>query len=265
MTARGAGAHFNRPDARDLSVDRLGLSSGSTRDVRLNRPPILNQGATNSCTGFALAGAGGTMERQVGLPWEPWSPWFPYWHGRQVDGLQHEDEGAYARSVQHAARHRGVPYLRHWDRGMLGWRVNRQPSRRAHRHAYARMGLSYWWLSAVDLDLKVEQANAALDAGLPLLISLSLRESLYRDNGPFYYDTFAASDPVRGGHRMYIAARRGGYYGVVNSWGPTWRDGGVVWFSPEVLALFCSDVCVLTGWERLRSFQSTPRHYLEAA
>lgn len=262
---RASGARANGPVfATDYEFGALSLASSSRRDVVLSAPPVLDQGRFSACTGFELYATIGAMEAEVGLPARPVSPWWCYWHGREVDGIEIDDSGARPRSVYHAVRHRGAADFDEWKRGLLGWRVNRRPSRKAHRGAYDRRGLSYYFLRATG-ESRIEQIDAALDAGLPVGMSFIVRDSFYGLKAPAHVDGFSVTDAARGGHRVAIMARVGGRYGVMNSWGTAHGDGGWSWWSPSALMVYAYDLSVVTGWELLGRAPRAPAHYLQGA
>lgn len=255
------GAKPNPPDERDRSFDQLSLADGdASKDVLLTVPGIYDQGQTNSCTGYALAGEGATMELEAGVFREEWSALFPYWHGRHVDGYHEEDGGAVPRSVLQAARKRGVCGLGAWKPGLLGRRVNKRPSRKAHRRAFLRRGLSYYHLHGFG-DSIVRQVDAALDGRLPVGVSMTVRRSFYAPGGDLVLDTLRVDDPIDGGHRMYLSGRERGLYRLTNSWGKGWRGKGHVWVTPQFVSTYLYDFAVITGWNLLRTAHSAPAHF----
>jgi hypothetical protein len=104
----------------------------------------------------------------------------------------------------------------------------------------------------------VRRIKSALNEGMPVGIGLRVTQSIYSMTGPWrqqnYIKAGDPNSPIAGGHYMVIIGYDDlyGKFLVLNSWGPTWGDGGFGGFSYDIVSDFTFEAWVIrdfNGWK----------------
>ena len=118
--------------------------------------------------------------------------------------------------------------------------------------AHPRAGGHYYRIDGTGED-RVRAVKAAIAAGHPVVFGTRVGESFLERDGLDVIDTPTPSDPIVGGHAMVIVGYEAGLFRVLNSWGRSWRDGGLCWFTEDYLRwAFTYDLWTFEGWQRLQ-------------
>lgn len=227
------------------------------------KPAILNQGATSSCVAHAFCAGLHIMETRAGLPFVPASRLFAYYNARREAGDRIiTDSGTYLRTCASGLRHLGVPDEKHWEFSEFSFLVNMRPGFDAVRYAHPRAGGKYVKIYQRELE-RIDAIKTALYAGLPVAFGTTVGESFLENTGTPYIKR--DSGRIAGGHAMLIIGweteANEVWFRVLNSWGSTWRDGGLCWMHQDRIASILSDdFHVIYGWNRLQQLivASTP-------
>ena len=202
-------------------------------DLSPNLPPPLDQGNQNSCVGWALAYAVKTFQEKVEERQPLLTP-----EGR-IDGNRVFSPG-YVYSQVNNGRDGGCKYpdaLRIVaEHGAAPWsampydaaKPYEQPSAAAHAAA-RRYRIDYWRQVNVQ---DARELKAHLNGGYPVMIGARVDEG-FKNLGNTVWS--AASGAVLGNHAMVVV----GYddaasaFKLINSWGPSWGQGGYCWVSSQ--------------------------------
>lgn len=218
-------------------------------------PTIYSQGATGSCVAQAIAGAIGTRERWLGLPYTTETHGISrrdlYYRSRYAHGDHQDDSGTYIPVALHELRHHGVALERDfpWSETF----INRgTPAVLVHK-GFERSGLVYERIIAGG-EAKLEALAAAFAEGLPVVFGAMLPSSFALHAGEQVY-TPTRGEPTIGGHAMYCVAINPvtGDVLLVNSWGPRWGFGGRAWVSAQWVMDAWRDIHVMRGWRRVQN------------
>lgn len=226
--------------------------------VVLGRPLILNQGNTSSCVAHAFAGGIHIMEHRAGLTFMGVSRLFMYYNARREEAPGDPnvaDVGTYLRTCASGLRKFGACDEKHWEFNEGANAVNRRPDWQAMSVAHPRAGGRY--VRIYDGGANRTQAiRAALAAGYPVAFGTAVPFSFLDDSGPDEIGKPAATDQIAGNHALLAigcATMQGQtWFRVLNSWGSSWRDGGLCWMSAAYLEWdFTQDLHVIHGWKRI--------------
>ena len=221
---RKLGYYPDEPDPRDIHLADLVLKGMDLpRRVSLTERYSFSsrdQGATNSCVGFAVSTAiraALEIDRKVR---PELSALFVYYVSRKEHqfGPLLLDGGTYLRTALKAVIRFGVPTER-LHPASLG--TSRAPSWRALRDAHDYRGVrGYYRIAAGD----VHGVRLALASGRPVVGGFLVGKSFLDTNGP--HRIVQQSAPFVGGHALVVSGYDGDDFEIVNSWGPSWRNGG---------------------------------------
>jgi hypothetical protein len=213
----------------------------SSIDLSGSFPTPGNQGAQNSCVGWASGYALKSYHEKIEEQWEfsQATTFSPAWIYNQINGGQ--DGGAFLHDALQLIVDRGaatwstMPYD---DNDYLG-----QPSQEAVDQASNFKAVSYNAISSA------QQMKAALANRNPVLAGIRVYENLPLLNGPdSVYNTTTGED--KGGHAVTLVGyddnKYGGAFKVINSWGNTWGDNGFFWLPYNMISTVMNQALVLT-------------------
>lgn len=208
---------FPAVDPRDLK-----------KEVNLVIPgtEIVDQGSTNSCTGYAGAYAMRmAIYHKEDYDPGPLSGLFLYYIGRAVWDGESKDDGSYIRTLFKAMQLQGACINKVFT-SEAG--VFKKPPWRAVRNGFKHRGIrSYQKISTVD------EARAALSSGIPLVGGWSVGKEFMSWNGGDAYD---GEPETIGGHAMCVCGYTAdGDFILINSWGDSKGELGFWRVSPEFL------------------------------
>lgn len=230
----------DKPDF--LARVKLGLDPPpKTASNRPNILSIVNQLVLSSCTGNASAQAIRAAMVKAGVkdP-ELASRLFLYYLARAYDHNTYNDDGANIRNIFAGAVEFGVPRETLWpysdntDGDNAPFRT--MPSSAAFRGAFDQhKGASYHRIDSTGQE-RIDDVKRAIAAGYCVVFGTLVSTDFASDRlgtGPIPPPT---NKPIAGGHALCIAEYDETSFGVVNSWGPDWGDGGWCKFSPDYIA-----------------------------
>jgi C1A family cysteine protease len=215
------------PDHRDLHYDAPGkllraLPAGV--DLRLDCPPIYQQGGIHSCTANAIAAAIQFDKLKQSHP-ETLRPsrLFIYYNERAIERSIGSDSGAQIRNgIKAVARH-GVCHEGVWPYRQTKFRE--KPLRSCYTEARKHPAVMYRRIRRTLPEMK-----ACLASGYPFVFGFTVYESFHsrevartgRAPMPFKHEK------IRGGHAVLAVGYREkqGRFIVRNSWGSKWGMAG---------------------------------------
>lgn len=253
---RGLGALPNPSDNRDRFYSPAGEMTYPLGASLENYVKVVDQGATSSCVGNAVAGALWIMEKKSGKAYGYPSRMFLYWNSRnQHSILPLSDSGTYVRTCCKALKKIGVPDEAVW--AFKKRKVNTQPVFRIWGKADPRKDGEYLSIRANGKN-RVDLICKAISDGYPVVFGTSVAKSFMSAEGPELISVPDSDDKIVGGHAMLVV----GYktvgsavrFRVLNSWGQYWRDSGLCWFTEDYIRWSKSnDFTIIRGWKRLQS------------
>ncbi|HAD81890.1 MAG: hypothetical protein A2509_11685 [Candidatus Edwardsbacteria bacterium RIFOXYD12_FULL_50_11] len=210
----------------------------SSVDHSADMPPVGNQGGQGSCTAWATAYYHKSYQEWVEHNWSLadsnhlFSPSFVY---NQINGGA--DNGSWFGDAFQVLCDMGSSsiLLKPYNDGeCTSW-----PSETAYDSAIPYRCNEWFWFDLSD-DLGIEGVKQCLAEGNNVVIGLLVYANY--DNISSYNNIFCVADlsgDIRGGHANCIAGYDDslvtndgrGAFRVVNSWGPSWGDGGYYWMS----------------------------------
>jgi hypothetical protein len=225
-------------------------------------PGIYNQGATGSCVAQAIAGAIGTRERWLGLPYALETHGISrrdlYFRSRYTHGDQRSDDGTYIPVALDQVRKHGAVLESHFPWSELY--INRGAPGALLHAGFERSGLVYERIVAGG-DAKLEALASAFAEGLPVIFGTQITRSFQEHRGPGPYAPRSGEFPL-GGHAMYCVSINAttGDVRLVNSWGRGFGDSGCAWVKPEWVVNAWRDLHVVRGWRRVANAERMVRH-----
>jgi len=214
----------DRRDYTRLAVGApVALAPSATLAVNGWLPPVRDQGAESSCTGYAIAYGRALMRYRHTGQYTEYSPHYLYWQERKREGTTNQDTGAYPRDAMKVLRKLGIAT----EAQMPYWRGNYEDPATDADNANAFPYRVTRYLRCHDLSaIKTEIAM-----GNPVLIGLYVTESFERTNG--LIDVPSPWEQILGGHAICPTSYTdnadypgGGYVTFINSWGSGWSLGG---------------------------------------
>lgn len=217
----------NRDNLHSWS-DRYGSELEILNEVSLLVPgtEVVDQGATNSCTGYAGAYAMRiAIYHEEGYDPGPLSGVYLYYIGRAVWDGESKDDGSYIRTLFKAMQLQGAALSKVFT-AEAG--VFKKPTWRAVRSGFKHRGIrSYRKVTTVD------EARAALSRGVPLVGGWNVGPKFLDWTGGPAYD---GEDEVLGGHAMCVTGyTEDGNFILINSWGKDRGTDGFWRVTPEWL------------------------------
>lgn len=212
----------DQPDKRDFMLSaHLGAAMAPPNgSVRNDKVKSKDQESTSSCTGQATSQAFRLANLKAGVDCPDLSALFPYDLGRALEGGKLQDGGAVIRDVISAGAKWGFADEIAWPFAVS--KVNTMPSIKAYKSGYDRRGAhQYHRISQGD----VNGVRLAIAAGFPVVAGWNLAQSFEDWNGKGIIQ--AQRGPFVGGHCMCIDSYAAdGTFGLLNSWGIRWGQGG---------------------------------------
>jgi hypothetical protein len=211
------------PDIRDFSTPlRVRAPAGFPQAVDLRDRDWsvpFQQGATNSCTGHAVAFLFEAVHRRQTNSSFVASPSFIYWNARVIDRAQNVDNGA---SIRHGMRSVNVMGTCARDEWPLQYGVLVEPELACFGAAIEHKAIEYHRLVR---DIEVLRGNLA--RGSPFVFGFTVYESIERAKATGDIDLPGSNERLIGGHAVVAI----GYHDVSsrflirNSWGD-WGAAG---------------------------------------
>lgn len=234
---------FNvRPDSVDLrDWEYQPPVSSAPHDVHYpnDTRPVLNQGQTSACTGYALAVVIEYLLVRAGRHVEAVSPHMLYSMARRYDEWAENDDGSEDEDSGSSLRGALKGWLRHGASNARLWPGVAMPKPRARAEAD-------WWTDAVKRPLgayyrinpkSLRDMHVAIDqVGALYASALTHRgwQELFRPEPTVRPEDPARLTPIRclrgdpdGGHAFAIVGYNRDGFIVHNSWGGDWGDGGL--------------------------------------
>ncbi len=222
-TPRKYGWHPDLPDLRDF---KMAYSPTKVKalppkvDLRLEMPPIFDQGILGPCTAHATAAQ--VWHKDKTFPFEP-SRLFIYYNTRVLEGTVKQDSGASIRNSIKSVVKWGFAKEEEWPYVINNFR--KKPPANAYKTALTEKVASYSKIAQ-----RPDQIKAALADNCTVNFGFGVYESF---EGGEVAKTGNMAMPGKdermiGGHAVLIV----GYddtisrYIVRNSWGPTWGAEG---------------------------------------
>jgi hypothetical protein len=220
------------PDALDFR-DRPYVARVHGRPpARIDPPklPVLNQGDTGACTGFALATAIHLLNRADGRSRDRVSPWMLYSMARRYDDIRgsNEDSGSSVRGAMKGWHKHGACGLRFWPDGLTAPPVPDDPRQDWWLDAVRRPLGAYFRIDARDLasihcalhEVGVVVASAACHSGWD-------EGHGARDRSGTIWEIPRRTLDLPDGHAFAIVGYDEAGFIVQNSWGDGWGTGGL--------------------------------------
>lgn len=222
-----------RARARLLAIPPAGAAPIPARaSLRKYVLSILNQGSLGSCTANAVAQAvrarlafnGVTDPKLV-------SRLFLYYMARAYERLQHEDSGAQLRNVFAGLVRYGYPAEEVWpysDDASEGAPFMTMPRAEAFRESFDARLMSYERIDSEGRE-RIDDCKRAIASGHLVVFGTAVSHTFCTG----YFDARRPLPPpigleIEGNHALTLAEYDGDDFGVPNSWGEGWGDGG--WF-----------------------------------
>jgi C1A family cysteine protease len=222
---KGYGWVPDLPDHRDQlygAVRRIPAKLPTSVDLRVQCPPVVDQGNLGSCTGNALAGAVGFLEMKDGVPFTPVSRLFIYYDERVIEHSVNDDSGAMIRDGIKTLVKQGVCAEKTWPYVIA--KFTTKPSAAAYKEGADHQVVAYARIQGTD------EMRACLAEGYPFVFGFSVYESF---ESPQVAKTGVAPMPkpkekVLGGHAVLGVGYNDGQkrFIVRNSWGTGWGMKG---------------------------------------
>jgi len=254
---KGSGWLPNYLDRRDWDFDRLALPTVDFPGAISHAawvPEVLDQGATNSCVGNAVAGAIGILETRAGIEYIPMSRLYLYYNARARHSSNITDTGTYIKECVWGMSRAGVPNESIWP--FARSKVNKRPSWNSYMKAYGRKDAEYYFIFSTG-EQRINEIKTALVNNYPIVFGTGIGAEFYDLNNDAIVDT---PTEKLGGHAMviigYIDTPDGTLYEILNSWGSDWGLGGRCYFTEDYIRwLRTRDFTIIKGWKWLRDGQ----------
>ena len=236
---RGMGALEQPDDPRDYDaagiIEQLSLPTPKEIDLSAHLPAIADQGATQSCVGFAVATAAymrASIARTPNIRLPSATALYALGRAKAVASASAPlvDAGSQPRLVLEAAATWGLVADASWP--FRPDTINTRPSWSALDSGVGFELHDYSWINSTGFsrtsDLKVALAN-----GYPVVISVSVDDLI--DTPPENFIIDGPKGDIRGNHMLAVIGYRdtasGTLFRFVNSWGSGWGDDGKAWLT----------------------------------
>ncbi len=225
----------DRIDLRDRIYNpSIAIVPGETLESMFNLP-VLNQGETNACTGFALASVVYALQRSARRPMEQCkvSPYMLYSMARRYDEFPGDPNADTGSSLRGAMK----GWYKHGVCSNELWKTEAMPTNAAIDAS------ADWWLDAVRRPLgayyridsrSIADMHVALNEIGILYASAVCHEGWSqgfnappsRRKGTYWTIPRQKADPFIGGHAFVIIGYNHVGFIIHNSWGKNWGTGG---------------------------------------
>ena len=193
-------------------------------DLRLQCPPVYDQGQLGSCTANAIGGAVefDQMKQKQPQPFVP-SRLFIYYNERAMEGTVKQDAGAQIRDGVKSVNKLGAPPESLWPYNIA--KFAQKPPAAAYTEALKHQVLAY---QRVSRDLS--QMKGCLASGYPFVLGFTVYESFESAQvaKTGVLDMPARTEQVVGGHAVVAVGYtdKAQRFIVRNSWGSSWGQKG---------------------------------------
>jgi hypothetical protein len=238
-----------QPSYSDGSKSENNFLRGKYRvDLRPYCPKPQSQGAIGSCTGWAVGYGAMTILESVNKQWSEksdtitesaFSALFVY---NQVKSSGSCDAGAHISSAAAFLCKKGNLRSREFDR--IKNNCDKQPSSAELNKASANCIKDFVALFSTDDAslIKIEKTKLSLSQNKPVVIGMYLRNNFRQlRTGAQYWRPDAGDTTFLGAHAMVVVGYDDGReaFEIMNSWGPSWGNGGFIWIKYSDYANFC--------------------------
>lgn len=229
MSYKVAGVEPSKPDLRDIHYASPFLPEElpSKVDLREHVFEVEQQGSIGSCVANAIVSSCEMLAKRNSEPIDL-SRLFLYNATKAYSGRLGE-EGLHAKNAYHVAYKYGMPTEDSYPYDVSKDDID-PPSamyREALENRIDRYETVANWVF-FDTEKKIHNIKSALAEGLPVGISLVVKEGIYEMEGPLDQHRYLYNEAVVGGHFMLVVGYddAAGKFIVQNSWGEGWGDGG---------------------------------------
>ena len=210
-------------------------------DLRSLCPPIVDQGRIGSCTGNALAGALGFLERNelqadggpetFGSRFAPFSRLFIYYNERALEGTQDQDSGAQIRDGIKTLAASGACRESVWK--YTPENVLKAPSSLADEEAIKHRIANYLRMQTL------AEMRACLASGFPFVFGFTVYESFESIEvaSTGIMQVPSVDERVLGGHAVLAVGYDDEKQSLLvrNSWGEKWGISGYFYMPYEII------------------------------
>lgn len=225
------------PDSRDYQYISSVAALPRKVDLRPYVYEIEDQSTIGSCTANATCSALELMSKRADKSCDL-SRLFMYYETRAMENRVGQ-EGAALRDALKAANKAGVPLEDIWPYDI--GKVDAKPSDESYADALTRMLTRYEAvpLSTLGSDVgywdAINNLKAALTEGLPVVIAMSVNQTIFSVKGPLAAQNYSLRDeatlkdyPTIGNHAVVLVGYDddADYFIFQNSWGTSWGDAG---------------------------------------
>ena len=226
------------PDIRDFKLFLMPVSLPPAVDLRIDCPPVYDQGDLGSCTANALAGDFEYDRIKQNKDFFMPSRLFIYYNERVIEDTVRLDNGAIIRDGIKTMARQGVCSEKDWPYIINRYRT--KPCRKYYTRALKNQITEYYAVNQSS-----DQLKGCLAAGFPFVFGFSVYQSFFNIKTDGIMPMPLPSESVEGGHAVMCV----GYsdlkqtYIVRNSWSEKWGDQGYFYMPYEYIynANLCSD------------------------
>ena len=214
------------PDHRDIiySINRSIQVLPEKVDLRLNCPPVYDQGELGSCTGNAIAAAleYEQIKKKVNKPFIP-SRLFIYYNERLLEGTVNQDSGAQIRDGMKTVNLQGACTEKTWPYTVSKFKT--KPVAKAYTE-----GLKYQIKVYSKVNQDLNSLKGCLASGDPFVFGFTVYESFESDAvaKTGIVPMPATTESTLGGHAVLCVGydNKTQRFTVRNSWGSDWGIKG---------------------------------------
>lgn len=204
--------------------------------MRALLPPARDQGQRGTCVAFAVTAAHEVARADGAGVEEDLSEEALFWGCKLIDG--NWNSGTRFASAAAALAATGQPLEAIWPY---------EPRRRSGT-PYKPAGIpgEDWHKSGMgQASVDLASVRVAVDAGRPVVLGLTVFDTLYAPSAAGRIDAPPAGSPSRGGHAVLAVGHDAGALLIRNSWGRSWGLGGYGWLSNGYAQLHVHEAWVI--------------------
>jgi len=205
-------------------------------DLRALMAPVRDQGQRGTCLAFAVTAAH-EVGRSAGSPPEDLAEEALHWGCKRTDG--NWTSGTTFASASTALGRWGQPLETDWPYDPThADGVAYSPPRAPGGSGWFRSGLRRVSLALADV-------RTYLDGGTPVLLGLTVFDTLYRPDAAGYIADPPPGASTRGRHAVLAVGHRTDELLIRNSWGATWALGGYAWIGDGYVGAHAGDAWII--------------------